>query len=170
MWANWVNARWTLRHLKAAYPLEELIERKVVVVANLAPRKMRFGLSEGMVLAAGPGGADIFLLSPDAALNRGCASSENRPMGDIRHSVGTILVTNFLLTRFLGCARSWGSSELRGGHRHVAGDRVRADAVVGRPICCTVRPRAAQLEYLRTISSAWSSRPASSSPRSWCAA
>ncbi len=51
--------------IKAAYPLEELVERKVVVVANLAPRKMRFGVSEGMVLAAGPGGADIFLLSPD---------------------------------------------------------------------------------------------------------
>jgi len=36
-----------------------------VMVANLAPRKMRFGLSEGMVLAAGPGGSDIFLLTPD---------------------------------------------------------------------------------------------------------
>ena len=37
----------------------------MIVVANLAPRKMRFGVSEGMVLAAGPGGEDIFLLSPD---------------------------------------------------------------------------------------------------------
>jgi methionyl-tRNA synthetase len=36
-----------------------------VVVANLKPRKMRFGESQGMVLAAGPGGSDIFLLSPD---------------------------------------------------------------------------------------------------------
>jgi methionyl-tRNA synthetase len=35
------------------------------MVANLAPRKMRFGMSEGMVMAAGPGGADIFLLTPD---------------------------------------------------------------------------------------------------------
>jgi methionyl-tRNA synthetase len=43
-----------------------LTDRLVVVVVNLAPRKMRFGVSEGMVLAAGPGGADIFLLSPDA--------------------------------------------------------------------------------------------------------
>jgi methionyl-tRNA synthetase len=34
------------------------------MVANLAPRKMRFGLSEGMVLAAGPGGEDIYLLEP----------------------------------------------------------------------------------------------------------
>ncbi len=51
--------------IKAAYALDELVDRKVVVVANLAPRKMRFGVSEGMVLAAGPGGEDIFLLSPD---------------------------------------------------------------------------------------------------------
>ena len=35
------------------------------MVANLAPRKMRFGVSEGMILAAGPGGRDIWLLSPD---------------------------------------------------------------------------------------------------------
>jgi methionyl-tRNA synthetase len=51
--------------IKAAYDPETLVGRHVVVVANLAPRKMRFGTSEGMVLAAGPGGADIFLLSPD---------------------------------------------------------------------------------------------------------
>ena len=44
---------------------ESLVGRHVVVVANLAPRKMRFGVSEGMVLAAGPGGEEIFLLSPD---------------------------------------------------------------------------------------------------------
>jgi methionyl-tRNA synthetase len=51
--------------IKAAYDVESLIGRQVIVVANLAPRKMRFGVSEGMVLAAGPGGEDIFLLSPD---------------------------------------------------------------------------------------------------------
>ena len=51
--------------IKAAYDPETLIGRHVVVVANLAPRKMRFGVSEGMVLATGPGGEDIFLLSPD---------------------------------------------------------------------------------------------------------
>ncbi len=51
--------------IKAAYKPEDLVGRKTVMVANLAPRKMRFGLSEGMVLAAGPGGEDIFLLSPD---------------------------------------------------------------------------------------------------------
>ncbi len=51
--------------IKAAYDPDSLVGRHVIVVANLAPRKMRFGLSEGMVLAAGPGGEDIFLLSPD---------------------------------------------------------------------------------------------------------
>ena len=42
-----------------------LLGRHVVLLANLKPRKMRFGVSEGMVLAAGPGGTDIFLVSPD---------------------------------------------------------------------------------------------------------
>jgi methionyl-tRNA synthetase len=51
--------------IKAAYEPESLVGRQVIVVANLAPRKMRFGVSEGMVLAAGPGGEDIFLISPD---------------------------------------------------------------------------------------------------------
>jgi methionyl-tRNA synthetase len=41
------------------------------MVANLEPRKMRFGVSEGMVLAAGPGGHDIFLLSPDEGAQPG---------------------------------------------------------------------------------------------------
>lgn len=52
--------------IKAAYQPEDLIGKLTVVVANLAPRKMKFGMSEGMVLAAGPGGKDIFLLNPDA--------------------------------------------------------------------------------------------------------
>jgi len=53
--------------IKSAYPEpEKLVGRQTVMVANLAPRKMKFGLSEGMVLAAGPGGQDIFILSPDA--------------------------------------------------------------------------------------------------------
>lgn len=51
--------------IKSAYSPEDLVGRKTVMVANLKPRKMRFGLSEGMVLAAGPGGSDLFLLSPD---------------------------------------------------------------------------------------------------------
>ncbi len=53
--------------IKAAYPEAKKLEgRLTVMVANLAPRKMRFGVSEGMVLAAGPGGSDIFLLTPDS--------------------------------------------------------------------------------------------------------
>ena len=51
--------------IKSAYQPEDLEGRLTVMVANLAPRKMRFGISEGMVLAAGPGGENIWLLSPD---------------------------------------------------------------------------------------------------------
>jgi len=57
--------------IRSAYEPDRLVGRLTVVVANLAPRKMRFGLSEGMVLAAGPGGADIFVLSPDAGATPG---------------------------------------------------------------------------------------------------
>ncbi|MCG6870848.1 MAG: methionine--tRNA ligase [Gammaproteobacteria bacterium] len=57
--------------IKQAYPAEALADRLVVLVANLAPRKMRFGVSEGMVLAAGPGGAEIFLLAPDSGAQPG---------------------------------------------------------------------------------------------------
>lgn len=51
--------------IKAAYEPKDLVGRLVVMVANLAPRKMKFGVSEGMIIASGPGGEDIFLLSPD---------------------------------------------------------------------------------------------------------
>lgn len=51
--------------IKSAYEPEDLIGKLTVMVANLAPRKMRFGMSEGMVLAAGPGGSDLYILSPD---------------------------------------------------------------------------------------------------------
>ncbi len=51
--------------IRSAYRPERLIGRLTVVLANLKPRKMKFGVSEGMVLAAGPGGEEIFLLSPD---------------------------------------------------------------------------------------------------------
>ena len=57
--------------IKSAYSPEEVEGRLTVVVANLAPRKMRFGMSEGMVLAAGPGGKDIFLLQPDSGAKPG---------------------------------------------------------------------------------------------------
>jgi methionyl-tRNA synthetase len=51
--------------IKAAYEPEKLVGRLVVMVANLAPRQMKFGLSEGMVVASGPGGSDVFLLGVD---------------------------------------------------------------------------------------------------------
>ncbi len=57
--------------IREAYDPADLEGRLTVVVANLAPRKMRFGVSEGMVLAAGPGGRDIFLLSPDSGAQPG---------------------------------------------------------------------------------------------------
>jgi methionyl-tRNA synthetase len=51
--------------IRSAYAPEALEGKLTVMVANLAPRKMRFGVSEGMVLAAGPGGSDLFVLHPD---------------------------------------------------------------------------------------------------------
>ena len=57
--------------IKSAYTPEALEGRLIVMVANLAPRKTRFGVSEGMVLAAGPGGQALFLLSPDSGAEPG---------------------------------------------------------------------------------------------------
>lgn len=57
--------------IKSAYQPEELLGRQVVMVANLAPRKMKFGVSEGMIIAAGPGGEDIFILNPDEGASTG---------------------------------------------------------------------------------------------------
>lgn len=58
--------------IKAAYPEpEKLIGRLVAFVANLQPRQMKFGLSEGMIVAAGPGGPDVFVLSPDEGAQPG---------------------------------------------------------------------------------------------------
>ena len=63
--------RQVLAGIKSAYTPEQLVGRLTVIVANLKPRKMRFGVSEGMVLAAGPGGKDIWLLSPDDGATAG---------------------------------------------------------------------------------------------------
>ncbi len=57
--------------IRSAYDPAQLVGRLTVLVANLAPRKMRFGTSEGMVLAAGPGGSDIFLVAPDTGAKPG---------------------------------------------------------------------------------------------------
>ncbi len=57
--------------ISKAYQPEDLEGKLTVMVANLAPRKMRFGLSEGMVLAAGPGGSELYVLSPDSGATPG---------------------------------------------------------------------------------------------------
>jgi methionyl-tRNA synthetase len=57
--------------IKKAYQPETLVGRLVICVANLAPRQMKFGLSEGMVTAAGGGGDEVFLLSPDSGAKPG---------------------------------------------------------------------------------------------------
>ncbi|MDH5613822.1 MAG: methionine--tRNA ligase [Gammaproteobacteria bacterium] len=57
--------------IKSAYNPEDLEGKMTVMVANLAPRKMKFGVSEGMVLAAGPGGKDLFILNPDEGAKPG---------------------------------------------------------------------------------------------------
>jgi methionyl-tRNA synthetase (EC 6.1.1.10) len=60
-----------LAGIKSAYAPEDLEGKLTLVVANLKPRKMRFGLSEGMVLAAGPGGKDLWVLNPDQGAQAG---------------------------------------------------------------------------------------------------
>jgi methionyl-tRNA synthetase len=57
--------------IKSAYQPEDLEGKLTVMVANLAPRKMRFGMSEGMVLAAGPGGEDLWILNPEEGAQPG---------------------------------------------------------------------------------------------------
>jgi methionyl-tRNA synthetase len=65
------ETRNVLAGIRNAYPPQALEGRLTVMVANLAPRKMRFGTSEGMVLAAGPGGGELWLLAPDAGAQPG---------------------------------------------------------------------------------------------------
>ncbi len=65
------SQRQVLSGIRDAYDPATLVGRLTVVVANLEPRKMRFGVSEGMVLAAGPGGSDVFLLAPDSGAEPG---------------------------------------------------------------------------------------------------
>ncbi|MHC4145154.1 MAG: methionine--tRNA ligase [Planctomycetota bacterium] len=63
--------RSVLAGIATAYEPEELEGKLVVLLANLKPRQMRFGLSEGMILAAGEGGKDIFMLTPDTGAKPG---------------------------------------------------------------------------------------------------
>ena len=61
-----IGERQIFSGIRAAYgEPEKLVGRNVVFIANLAPRKMRFGISEGMILSAGTGGDDLFLLDAD---------------------------------------------------------------------------------------------------------
>ena len=57
--------------IKGAYDPADLVGRLTVMVANLKPRKMRFGLSEGMVLAAGSGETELYILNPDSGAKPG---------------------------------------------------------------------------------------------------
>ncbi|MBL4574335.1 MAG: methionine--tRNA ligase [Gammaproteobacteria bacterium] len=57
--------------IKSAYDPDKLVGMLTVVVANLKPRKMKFGMSEGMILAAGPGGKEIWLFEPHAGAQPG---------------------------------------------------------------------------------------------------
>ncbi|MBP7149101.1 MAG: methionine--tRNA ligase [Acidobacteria bacterium] len=57
--------------IKTAYKADELVGRLAICVVNLAPRQMKFGLSEGMVLASGSGGSEIYLLAPDSGAKPG---------------------------------------------------------------------------------------------------
>ncbi len=66
-----LGERQIIAGIKGAYSAESLKGRLVVVVANLKPRKMKFGMSEGMALAAGQGGNELFLLSPDSGAKAG---------------------------------------------------------------------------------------------------
>jgi methionyl-tRNA synthetase len=65
------NRRNVFAGIKSVYNPDDLVGRLVICAANLAPRKMTFGVSEGMILAAGPGGDEIFLLSPDSGAKPG---------------------------------------------------------------------------------------------------
>jgi len=67
--------------IKSAYDPEKLKGRMTVMVANLAPRKMKFGMSEGMVLAASGSEPGLFILSPDEGAQPGCASNSASPSG-----------------------------------------------------------------------------------------
>jgi len=65
------ESRTVLSGIRTAYPTEQLVGRQVILVANLQPRKMRFGVSEGMLLAAGSEDGGIFLIAPDPGASPG---------------------------------------------------------------------------------------------------
>jgi methionyl-tRNA synthetase len=66
-----LGTRQVFAGIKSAYAPETLVGRYTVMVANLAPRKMKFGMSEGMVLAASGDAPGLFILSPDSGAQAG---------------------------------------------------------------------------------------------------
>ena len=69
---GYLGQRTVLAGIKKAYTPEQLVGRLVVLAANLAPRTMgKFGTSEGMICASGPGGSEIYVLSPDSGAKPG---------------------------------------------------------------------------------------------------
>ena len=66
-----LETREIIAGIKQAYAPEDLVGRLTIVVANLKPRKMKFGTSQGMVMAAGPGGKELYLFSPDSGAEPG---------------------------------------------------------------------------------------------------
>jgi methionyl-tRNA synthetase len=65
------ESRTVLAGIRKAYDIKDLEGKKMIMVANLAPRKMKFGVSEGMILAAGPGGSEVFALTVDEGAQPG---------------------------------------------------------------------------------------------------
>ena len=92
--------------IKAAYKPEQLVGRLVVVVANLQPRQMKFGLSEGMVTAVGPGETNVFLLAligcQQGFYTSGGAEGVGRSTtAAVVVASIAILISDFFLTRLL---------------------------------------------------------------------
>ncbi|CAM5506791.1 Methionine--tRNA ligase OS=Rhodanobacter lindaniclasticus OX=75310 GN=metG PE=3 SV=1 [Rhodanobacter lindaniclasticus] len=89
--AGALGTRQIFSGIRAAYEEPaKLVGRNVVFIANLAPRKMRFGLSEGMILSAGDGGSDLFLLDADQGAKPG-ATVRPEPQGGHRPPCGSWL-------------------------------------------------------------------------------
>ena len=113
--------------IRSSYEPAALTNRLVVLVANLAPRKMRFGVSQGMVLAASGDEPGIFLLEP--RFGREARDEGQLAMGELLLiALGAALVNNFVLVQFLGALPVHGRlAPRRRRDRHGARHRARAD-------------------------------------------
>ena len=113
--------------IKSAYKPEDLIGRLTPMVANLAPRKMKFGLSEGMVLAASGEGPGIFLLTPDSGAAAGHARKVTRMSKSKTRSVAAIGNSRVIPAKAgIQCVRSFPrSGDQSSRHPRESGDPVR---------------------------------------------